>query len=186
MRKNFGTKPWVYPMPVFIIAAYDENGKANIMNAAWGGISEEDQIMICLSADHKTTKNIELSKAFTVSPGTAKQVKACDYVGIVSGNDEPNKTEKSGFTVTRSEFVNAPIINELPMTLECELISYNSETCILLGKIVNVSADESILSEKGKIDAEKLMPISYDPVSHLYRVIGEKVGKAFSDGKNIV
>ncbi len=182
MRKNFGAKPWTYPQPVFILAAYDENGNANAMNAAWGGISEENQIAICVSAGHKTTENILSSKAFTVSMATAETVVPCDYVGIVSGNNDSDKMNKAGFTTVKSDFVNAPVINELPMTVECKLISYNSESCILLGEIVNVSADESILGDDGKIDPDKLRPIIFDPVHNTYRVIGEKVGNAFKDG----
>lgn len=182
MRKNFGVKPWTYPQPVFILAAYDENGNANAMNAAWGGISEENQIAVCISAGHKTTENILTSKAFTVSMATAETVVACDYVGIVSGNNDSEKMKKAGFTAVKSEFVNAPIINELPMTVECKLISYDSESCILLGEIVNVSADESILGNDGKIDPDKLRPIIFDPVHNTYRVIGETVGNAFKDG----
>lgn len=181
MRKNFGAKTWLYPMPVLIVCAYDEFGKANCMNAAWGGIAEENQIMVCLDS-HKTTDNILISKAFTVGVGTAKTAVACDYVGIVSGNDQPNKMQKAGFTTTKSTFVNAPIIDQLPFVLECELISYDAETCTLLGKIVNVSIDESVLDQKGKVDVEKLQPIIYDSVNHTYRVIGDVVAKAFSDG----
>ncbi len=182
MRKNFGVKPWVYPQPVFILAAYDESGRPNAMNAAWGGISEEDEISICLSAGHKTTQNIVARGAFTVSMATAAQVVSCDYVGIVSGNDEEGKMEKAGFHCVKSDFVDAPVIEELPMTLECRLIGYDEKTCILRGKIMNVSADESILDERGKIDAEKLCPITFDPVQNTYRMIGEKVGNAFRDG----
>ncbi len=182
MRKNYGVKPWTYPQPVFILAAYDENGKPNAMNAAWGGISEENQIAICISEGHKTTANILASGAFTVSMATADTVVVCDYVGIASGNDDEAKMEKAGFSCVSSEFVNAPIINELPMAIECKLVSYNSDTCILLGEIVNVSADESILDESGKIDPDKLRPITFDPVHNTYRVIGEKVGNAFKDG----
>ncbi len=182
MRKNFGAKPWTYPQPVFILAAYDEKGNANAMNAAWGGISEENQIAICISADHKTTENILLSKAFTVSMATVDTVAACDYVGIVSGNNEPEKMQKAGFTTEKSKFVNAPVINELPMAVECNLISYNPETCILLGEIVNVSADESVIDENGKIDTNLLKPITFDPVYNVYRAIGVKVGNAFKDG----
>ena len=182
MRKNFGAKPCVYPMPVFIIAAYGEDGKANAMNAAWGGISEENEISICISEDHKTTANILFSKAFTVSIADADHVTECDYVGIVSGNDVAAKLEKAGFTVTRSDFVNAPIINELPMCVECNFKSYDPETCRLVGEIVNVSADERVINEKGKLDPEKLRPITYDPMNHKYLVLGEAVGSAFKDG----
>lgn len=152
------------------------------MNAAWGGIDNDDQINMCLSAGHKTVKNLLATKAFTVSMATAGQMVACDYVGIVSGNKEPDKFAKAGFHATKSAFVNAPVIDELPMAVECELISYDPETCHLVGRIVNVSADESILDEQGKIDPAKLQPITFDPVHNAYLVIGEKVGDAFKDG----
>ena len=181
MRKSFGVKPMVYPMPVFIIGTYDENGVPNAMNAAWGGISEENEISICISEDHKTTKNLLLKGAFTVSMATADYVKQCDYVGIESGNKVENKLERCGLHTVRSEFVDAPIILELPMAVECRLKSYDPESCRLVGEIVNISCDESVLTD-GKIDPDKLKPITYDSANHTYRVVGEIVGKAFSDG----
>lgn len=185
MRKNFGAKPFCYPQPVFILAAYDENGVPNAMNAAWGGISEDQEISICVSADHKTTLNILYKKAFTVSMATADQMAACDYVGIVSGNKVPDKFAKAGWHAVKSEFVDAPLIEELPMAMECELISYDPETCRLVGRIVNVSADESVLNKRGKVDPEKLRPITFDPMNNTYLVLGEKVGNAFRDGLQI-
>ena len=184
MRKNFGSKSWLYPMPVLIIAAYDQAGVPNAMNAAWGGMFTDEHIGICISQGHKTTKNILATRAFTVSMATAEQVVACDYVGIVSGNRERDKVAKAGFTTERSEVVNAPIIKELPMTLECEMVSYDEENCHLVGRIVNVSADESILTD-GKIDYAKLRPITYDPVNHHNVELGAKAGNAFSDGKKL-
>jgi len=184
MRKDFGPKTWLYPMPVLIIGTYDEKGRPDAMNAAWGGIYDTNQVMLCLADDHKTTKNIKETGAFTVSFATAKTVIPCDYVGIVSGNDEPNKLDKAGFHTVKSEFVNAPVIEELPMTVECRLVKFN-EDGICIGEIVNVSADESILDENGKVDAKKLDPIIYDGVTHAYWSFGEKVGQAFSDGKKI-
>ena len=185
MRKNFGNKPWSYPQPVFILAAYDKEGNPNAMNVAWGGIHYDDQIAMCISANHKTTENILATQAFTVSIADKDHLKSCDYVGIVSGNKVSDKFQKAGFTSTKSEFVNAPIINELPMTLECELISYDPTMCTLIGRIVNVSADEKILDEKGKIDPSKLQPITFDPVNNAYLVLGERVGNAFRDGLSL-
>ncbi len=182
MRKNFGAKSMCYPMPVYIIGTYNEDRTPNAMNAAWGGISEEAEISICVDSGHKTAENILARKAFTVSMATAKYMAACDYVGIVSGNKEPDKFAKAGFHATKSEFVDAPLIDELPMALECKMISYDPETCRLVGEIVNVSADESVLGENGKVDAQKLQPITFDPVHHSYLVLGEKVGQAFHDG----
>lgn len=182
MRKNFGAKPWTYPQPVFIIGTYDEQGKPDAMNAAWGGIDYDDRINLCLSAGHKTVKNLLATKAFTVSMGTADKMVECDYVGIVSGNNVADKLEKAGLHTIKAEFVNAPLIVELPMAVECELVSYDAETCHLVGRIINVSADESILDEKGKIDPAKLRPIVFDPVHNDYLEIGGKVGNAFKDG----
>lgn len=184
MRKNFGAKTWLYPMPVLIVGTYDENGNPNAMNAAWGGIYDTNQVMVCLSDDHKTTANIQKTGAFTLSFATVGTVVPCDYVGIVSANDEPDKFEKAGFHAVQSDFVNAPIIRELPMTVECRLLKFN-EDGICVGEIVNVSADESVLDANGKVDAGKLNPIIYDSVTHAYWSFGEKVGQAFSDGKKL-
>ena len=182
MRKNFGAKAMCYPMPVFIIGTYNADGTPNAMNAAWGGISEETEITICVDAGHKTAENLLARKAFTVSMATAKMLVACDYVGIISVNKVPDKFAKAGFHATRSEFVDAPLIDELPMALECEVISYDTETCRLVGRIVNVSAHESVLGENGKVDPAKLQPITFDPMNHKYLVLGEAVGQAFHDG----
>ncbi|MBE5774617.1 MAG: flavin oxidoreductase [Clostridiales bacterium] len=181
MRKNFGAKPILYPQPVFIIATYGEDGTPDAMNAAWGGISEENEISMCISEDHMTTKNVLARKAFTVSMATEDYVVACDYVGIESGNKVKNKLEKAGFHTTPSEFVDAPLIDELPMAVECKLKSYDPESCRMVGEIVNVSADESILTG-GKIDPAKLKPITFDPMNNTYIALGEVVGKAFGDG----
>ncbi len=181
MRKNFGAKPILYPQPVFIIGSYDEAGTPDAMNAAWGGISESNEISMCLSAGHKTVKNILARKAFTVSMGTAETLVSCDFVGLVSGNDVADKLDKAGFHAVKSEFVDAPIIAELPLAVECKLISYDPETCRMVGEIVNVCAEESILTD-GNVDPTKLRPITYDGMNHAYYVLGEKVGNAFCDG----
>lgn len=142
MRKNLGAKAILYPMPVLIIGSYDENGVPDAMNAAWGGISEETQISICVSEDHKTTANILSRKAFTVSIADAENVIPADYVGVVSGNNEPDKIKKAGWTAVKSENVDAPLFNELPLALECKLISYDEESCRLVGEIVNPWSDD--------------------------------------------
>ena len=183
MRKSFGAQPYLYPQPVMIIGTYDENGKANAMNAAWGGIVGRNEIIVDLGS-HKTTENLLKTKAFTISVADVAHLTACDYVGIVSGNNTHNKLEKAGFTVSRSEFVNAPIINELPLTLECALIKV-VDSDKFIGEIKNVSADESILGDDGEISPEKLNPITYDPVHHKYYHLGEQVGNAFSDGAKL-
>lgn len=177
-RVNFGAKPWLYPMPVLIVATYDENGVPNAMNAAWGIITDMNEISISMS-DHKTTENMAKTGAFTVSMATADTVVASDYVGIESAKKVPDKFAKAGFHATKSEFVNAPLIDELPMALECKVKSF--ENGILVGEIVNINAEESILTD-GHIDPAKLKPISYDPVNNDYLILGEKVGNAFKDG----
>ena len=185
MRKNFGAKPWTYPQPVFILATYGEDGIPDAMNAAWGGISDDKELSMCISSGHKTTANILARKAFTVSMATADQLAACDYVGIESGNNVANKVEKAGWHTTRSEFVDAPLIDELPMAVECRLVSYDLESCRLVGEIVNVSADQSVLDADGKIDPDKLQPIIFDPIHNTYRKLGQLAGSAFRDGAKL-
>ena len=185
MRKNFGAKPLLYPQPVLIIGTYNADGSPNAMNAAWGGISEEKEITVCIDSAHKTAENLLQRGAFTVSMATADYVAACDYVGITSGNQVPDKVARAGFHTTHSLLVDAPLIDELPMALECRVISYDTDTCRLVGEIINVSADERVLDAEGKIDPAKLRPITYDAVHHHYLVLGEKVGNAFSDGKQL-
>ncbi len=167
-----------------IIATYDEKGNPNAMNAAWGGICGNDEIIIDLGT-HKTTKNIEITKAFTVSVGDADHVIECDYVGVVSGENEPDKIKKAGFTVVKSEFVNAPIINELPIALECVLDKI-IDGSKYIGKIVNTSVGEKYLDTNGKPDLSKFVPITFDPVNFDYIALGNSVGKAFSDGKKLI
>lgn len=182
MRKDFGSKAWSYPQPVLIIGTYDEEGRPDAMNAAWGGIYDDDKFILCLSKGHKTTKNINALKAFTVSFATEKQMVACDYVGITSGNSVPDKVQKAGFTVTKSNHVNAPLFNELPMAIECELVRIDDDEHII-GRIVNVSVDESVLGADGQPDVTLLKPISFDPVRAGYLATGERVGDAFKAGR---
>jgi len=184
-RKSFGAKAWTYPQPVWIIGTYDENGKPDAMNAAWGGISEANQVSICLSVGHKTCKNFEKTGAFTISMADADHVAGCDYVGMASGNKVEDKFAKAGFTATKSELVNAPIINELPICLECKVIDFNKETCILRGEIINVSVDERVMTD-GKVDVSKVKPITFDPFNNAYYVVGEKVGDAWGSGKALL
>ncbi len=183
MRKNYGAKTFLYPQPVMIIGTYDKDGNPNAMNAAWGGIAGGDEIMVDLGS-HKTTENIALNKAFTIAIADTEHIVECDYVGIVSANKVSDKFEKTGFTVTKSEFVNAPIINELPITLECELVKV-IDGGKYIGKIKNVSSDEKFVGEDGLPDLSKFTPITYDPVHHKYVALGEIVGNAFSDGKKL-
>ncbi len=177
-KVSFGAKPLMYPQPVLILGTYDKDGNPNAMNAAWGITTDFNEITISLST-HKTTDNFAATGAFTVSFATEEQVVPCDYVGVVSGKNVPDKFTKAGFHATKSENVNAPLIDELPVALECKVKSF--EDGILIGEIVNVIADESVLTD-GVIDIQKLKPISYDPFAHTYVGVGEKVGNAFKDG----
>ena len=176
-----GNKSVITPEGVFIIGTYDENGIPNAMNAAWGITTDFKEITISLS-DHKTTDNLKVRKAFTVSMATEDQVVPCDYVGIESGRKVPDKFAKAGFHATRSEFVDAPLIDELPLALECKVKSYEND--ILIGEIVNVSADESVVTD-GVVDIKKVKPISFDPFGNAYFGVGEKVGNAFKDGMQL-
>ena len=185
MRKNLKAKAYVYPLPVLIVGTYDEDGTPNAMNAAWGTVCDTAQVAICLSAGHKTVKNLLKTKAFTVGIADVNNVTQADYVGIVSANTVADKLKNTGWHVQKSQFVNAPIIEELPLVLECKLVSYDTETERCIGEVVNVSADESIINEQGKIDLTKFKPLAYDCDTHGYYTLGERVGNAFADGKKL-
>ena len=178
MRKNFGVKPWFYPLPVLIIGTYNEDGTPNAMNAAWGGLYAGDQVALCLSPNHKTTGNLKARGAFTV------HFAAADYVGLVSGQDQPDKLAKAGLHGEKSPFVDAPLLKEFPVALECKLVK-RTEEGNLIGQIVNVSAVEAVLGADGKIDFAKFRPIAYEPVHNGYHVLGERVGSAFQDGAQL-
>lgn len=183
MRKNFGSKPWVYPQPVLIVGTYDENGTPDALNAAWGGQYDVNMVVICLSK-HKTTDNIVKKGAFTVAFADKSHVVEADYVGIVSANDVPDKLAKAGLHTVKSEFVDAPIIEEFPLALECRFVKFNEDGNVI-GEIVNVSADEKVIGPDGKIDPAKLEVIVFDPVGAGYIALGEKVGNAFKDGAKL-
>lgn len=183
MRKNFGIQTYLYPQPVMMIGTFDKNGEADIMNAAWGGICDEDKIAVSLGR-HLTTDNIAVTNAFTVACADAEHIVACDFAGVVSGKKDPDKMKKTGLTVLRSEFVNAPVFPELPVTLECELYKI-LEGGLYIGRIVNVSCDERFIGADGKPDLSKFTPVTFDPVHFGYYALGEKVGQAFSDGNKL-
>ena len=171
---------------MFIIATYNEDGTPNAMNAAWGGIANDKKVMVCIDRGHKTADNIRKRKAFTIGIAEVDHVVACDYVGVVSGNDNHDKFAKAGFHATRSDLVDAPIIDELRMCLECRVESYDEIADeMLIGEIVDIKADESVLTD-GRIDPSKLEPIVYDPVNHDYYTLGKKIGNAHSDGKKLI
>ena len=185
MRKNLAAKSALYPQPVLVLGTYSEDGTPNAMTAAWGGVSGADEITLCIGIRHKTTENFKRTGAFTVSMAVASQLVPCDYVGLVSGKDVPDKFERAGFHAVKSDFVNAPLIEELPLTLECTVKSYDDESHQLIGKVVNVSADEKFLTSDGKIDLAKMQIITYDTCGHTYCLIGEKAGTAYEDGKKL-
>ncbi|MGM9645889.1 MAG: flavin reductase family protein [Eubacteriales bacterium] len=180
-KVNFGAKPFMYPQPVLIIGTYDKDGNPNAMNAAWGITTDFKEITISL-AEHKTTENLRATGAFTVSFATAEQVIASDYVGIVSASKVPDKFKRAGFTAEKSEFVNAPLIKELPVAMECKVKSFKNG--LLVGEIVNVVADESVITD-GKVDLSKYHPIAFDPFNNTYVGLGNTVGNAFQDGKKL-
>ena len=183
MKKNIKTTEAIFPMPVLMIATYNEDGTVDVMNAAWGTMLDRNQVILNLTETHKTVKNIKERKAFTVSLADAKHVKEADYFGMVSGNNTKDKFERSGLTVTKSELVDAPIINEFPICMECTFIEYQSDEygCGVIGKIVNVSADEEIMTD-GIVDIKKLEAIAFDPYTHGYYKVTDRVGDAFKIG----
>ena len=184
MKKNFGAKPFLYPQPVLIIATYGADGTPDAMNAAWGGIADTNRIAMYLSASHKTVKNILERRAFTVSMADEAHVVEADYVGIVPAENAPAKQGKAGLHPPKNKNADGPWPDGQPMTLECRLVSFDPESELLLGEIVNVSADEKVLTD-GEIDPAKLRPITFDPVGHTYIALGAKVGNAFQDGKKL-
>ena len=183
MRKNIKTTEAIFPMPVLMIATYNEDGSVNVMNAAWGTMLSRNQVILNLTETHKTVKNIKERKAFTVSIADSKPVVEADYFGVVSGNNTPNKFENSGLTATKSENVDAPIINEFPICMECEFIEYQDDEygCGVVGKVVNVTADESVMNGDN-VDIELVNAIAFDPYTHGYYKVTERVGNAFKDG----
>lgn len=180
MKKNIQTTEAIFPMPVLMIATYNEDGSIDVMNAAWGTMLERNQVILNLTETHKTVKNIRNRKAFTVSIANTKNVVAADYFGVVSGNNTPNKFENSGLTAVKSDNVDAPIINEFPICLECELLEGENNWGIV-GKVVNVSCDEEAMNGDN-VDINKLEAIAFDPYTAGYYKVSERVGNAFKDG----
>ena len=178
MKKNFGVKEAVFPMPVLMVATYGEDNKIDVMNAAWGMICDYGKIALFLDDKHKTTKNILSSKAFTVSIADS----------IASGNKMMDKFERTGYHAKKSEFVNAPVIEEFPIVMECELAEEinTSNMYSIVGKIVNVAAEESVLDEKGNVNPTKINALLFDTFQHGYYTIGEKVGMAWNVGKDLM
>ncbi|MBE6001183.1 MAG: flavin oxidoreductase [Sarcina sp.] len=183
MRTKLKITEGIFPMPVLMVATYNEDGSVNVMNAAWGTMQERGTVALNLTESHKTVKNIKARGAFTVSIADAAHVVEADYFGVVSGNNTPDKFACSGLTAERAETVDAPVINEFPLCLECEFIEYQSNEygCGVIGKVVNVTADESVMVN-GKLDMSLVNAIAFDPYTHGYYKVTERVGNAFKDG----
>ena len=184
MKKELGVKPYLFPMPVLMIATYGENGKVDVMNMAWGGICAENMVSLNIDADHKTSENIRKHGAFTLSVADIPHIEAADFFGIATGNKMEDKFERSGLTAVQSEKVDAPVVQEFPLTLECKVVEDKEEVYghHVIGEIVGVLADESVLDEKGRVDPAKLNAFVFDHFQSGYYAIGEKVGQAWHTG----
>ena len=183
MRTKLNITDGIFPMPVLMVATYNEDGSVNVMNAAWGTMQERGTVALNLTESHKTVKNIKARGAFTVSIADAAHVVEADYFGVASGNQVIDKFARSGLTAGRAEMVDAPVINEFPLCLECEFVEYqdNAYGCGVIGKVVNVTADERVMVN-GKPDMSLVDAIAFDPYTHGYYRVAERVGNAFSDG----
>ena len=188
MKKDLGVAPYLFPMPVLMIATYNEDETVDVMNMAWGGICAENMVALNLDEEHKTVANLKNTKAFTLSIADAAHIKESDFFGIASGNKMKDKFERSKMTAIKSSRVNAPIVEEYPVTLECKVVEFQNQPYGLrvLGEIVNVIADESVLDEKGKIDAGKLNAFVFDQFRNDYYKFGEKIGKAWNAGASLM
>ena len=186
MKKQIKTTEAIFPMPVLLISTFNEDGSVDVMNAARGTMIERNYVALNLTETHKTVKNIKERKGFVVHIADSKHVVEADYFGVVSGNNEPNKFKKSGLTFTKSDLVDAPIINEIPIAIECEFVEYqNNQYGIgVVGRVLMVSVEEEKLVD-GKLDIDKLEAISFDPYTHGYYKVGTRVGNAFKDGLKI-
>lgn len=184
MKKELGVHPNLFPMPVLMIATYGDDNVVDVMNMAWGGICAENMVSLNIDEDHKTSENIKKRGAFTLSIADIPHIEAADFFGIASGNKMPDKFEHSGLSAVKSEKVDAPIVQEFPLTLECRVIEDKMEVYghHIIGEIVGVLADEAVLDEKGKVDAAKLNAFVFDQFRSGYYAIGEKVGQAWHTG----
>lgn len=183
MRKKLKLTEGIFPMPVLMVTTYNEDGSVNVMNAAWETMQSRNTVALQLTESHKTVKNIRARGSFTVSIADADHVVEADYFGVVTGNKVVNKFEKSGLTTSKAEMVDAPVINEFPICLECEFIEYqkNEYGCGVIGKVVNITADERIMVGD-KPDMTLVNAIAFDPYTHGYYKVTERVGEAFKDG----
>lgn len=183
MRTKLNITEGIFPMPVLMVATYNEDGSVNVMNAAWGTMQARDTVALNLTESHKTVKNIKARGAFTVGIADAAHVVEADYFGVESGNRAADKFARSGLTASRAETVDAPVINEFPLCLECEFVEYQDGEygCGVIGKVLNVTADERVMAG-GRVDMSLVNAIAFDPYTHGYYRVGERVGEAFQDG----
>lgn len=188
MKKDLGVVEAIYPMPVLMVAAYDENEKVNVMNVAWGQICDEGKIILFIGEGKRTWLNIKASRAFTVALADDKHVDVADFFGIASGNKISDKFERTGYHAVRSDKVYAPIIEEFPLVMECELLDILDTEHVsgIVGKIVNVKAEESVLDEKNRVDVDKLNALIFDQFRHGYYTTGAKVGQAWNAGAELM
>jgi len=187
MKKSLGVKPYLFPMPVLMVATYDEDGVVDVMNMAWGGICEDNMVALNISEGHKTAQNIQARGAFTVSIADAAHLAEADFFGMASGNDMADKFVRSGLHAVKSEYVDAPVVTEFPVTLECKVVQTQTDIGYrVVGEIVNVLADEEVLNENGKVDPAKLNAFLFDPFRHEYYAVGEKIGQAWSSGRKFM
>ena len=186
MRTKLNITEGIFPMPVLMVATYNEDGSVNVMNAAWGTMQERNMVALNLTETHKTVKNIKARGAFTVSIADAAHLVEADYFGVESGNRVSDKFARSGLTANKAETVDAPVINEFPLCLECEFVEYQSGEygCGVIGKVVNVTADARVMVN-GKIDMSLVNAIAFDPYTHGYYKVTERVGEAFKDGMKL-
>lgn len=183
MRTKLNITEGIFPMPVLMIATYNEDGSVNVMNAAWGTMQERGTVALNLTETHKTVQNIKARGAFTVSVADTAHIVEADYFGVESGNQVPDKFARSGLTASKAETVDAPVIQEFPICLECKFVEYqhNAYGCGVIGKVVNVTADERVM-ENGTINMSLVNAIAFDPYTHGYYKVTERVGEAFRDG----
>ncbi len=188
MKTDLGIAQAVFPMPVLMVAAYDENEKVNVMNVAWGQICGMDKIILFIGEGKKTRQNIEVSKAFTVALADEEHVDVADFFGIATGNEMDDKFERTGYHAVKSDKVHAPIIEEFPVVMECELLEFVKTEHIsgVVGKIVNVKAEESVLSEDGKVDPAKLKALAFDNYQNGYYSMGGKFADAWDAGMDLM
>ena len=188
MKKDLGVKDYVFPMPVLMIATYCDDGTVDVMNMAWGGICDHDKVALNISESHKTAENIKKRMAFTLSIADIPHLQAADFFGIASGNKMADKFARSGLHAVKSEKVDAPVVEEFPLTLECRVMEYHhtDDGFRVVGEIINVLAEESVLDEKGKVDPKRLNAFVFDTFQSGYYAIGEKVGQAWSSGKDLM